>query len=76
MATATEQLSALSSKVDDLLADVRAALATISNDELSAEAQTALDGLNAKIDAFDAEVGDADGSETTQPVPGEDTPPA
>lgn len=67
MATATEQLNNLSSKVDDLISDVRAALATINNDDLSAEAQTALDGLTAKIDAFDAEVGDADGSDGTVP---------
>jgi hypothetical protein len=67
MATATEQLTALSAKVDDLVADVRAALAVINGDTLSTEAQAALDGVNAKLDAFDAEVGDADGSDT-QPV--------
>jgi hypothetical protein len=65
MATATEQLTALSAKVDDLVADVRAALAVINGDELSTEAQAALDGVNSKLDAFDAEVGDADGSDTT-----------
>jgi len=67
MATATEQLQTLTTKVDDLVADVRAALATINGDELSPEAQAALDGIVAKVDAFDAEVGDADGSDT-QPV--------
>ena len=65
MATATEQLTALSTKVDDLIADVRAALAVINGDELSTEAQAALDSLNAKVEAFDAEVGDVDGSDTT-----------
>src|SRR5678815_790697 len=64
MATATEQLTALSAKVDDLVADVRAALAVINGDTLSTEAQAALDGVTAKVDAFDAEVGDADGSDT------------
>ncbi len=63
MATATEQLTALSGKVDDLIADVRAALAVINNDNLSNEAQAALDELNEKIGAFDTEVGDADGSD-------------
>jgi hypothetical protein len=64
MATATEQLTALSAKVDDLVADVRAALAVINNDDLSTDAQAALDAVNAKLDAFDTEVGDADGSDT------------
>ena len=64
MATATEQLTALSTKVDDLIADVRAALAVINGDELSDEAQAALDSLNAKVESSDAEVGDADGSDT------------
>jgi hypothetical protein len=68
MATATQQLTDLSNKVDDLINDVRAALTTIGQDTLSTEAQTALDQLNAKIDAFDTEVGDADGSDTpTEP---------
>lgn len=69
MATATEQLNTLSTKVDDLVSDVRSALAVIgAEDELSTEAQAALDTINAKVDAFDAEVGDADGSDTP-PVP-------
>lgn len=72
--TATEQLTALSGKVDDLIADVRAALATINNDDLSTEAQAALDGLVAKVAAFDSEIGDADGSDTpAQPTPVEPT---
>jgi hypothetical protein len=65
MATATEQLNALSAKVDDLVADVRAALAVINGDELSTDAQAALDAITVKVDAFDTEVGDADGSDTT-----------
>lgn len=76
MATATEQLTALSTKVDDLVSDVRAALDILRADRenLTTEAQTALDGLVAKVDAFDAEVGDADGSDTPPlepPVGGE-----
>jgi hypothetical protein len=75
MAKATEQLTTLTGKVDDLIADVRAALDTINQDQLSPEAQAALDGLVAKVEAFDAEVGDRDGSDVpatpedpTQPV--------
>jgi hypothetical protein len=60
VATATEQLTALSTKVDSLITDVRAALAVINDDQLSSQAQEALDGLSAKIAAFDTEVeGDA-----------------
>lgn len=80
MATEAEQIGALSVKVDDLIADVRAALATLEadRDNLGAEGQAALDTLAAKVDAFDAEVGDADGSDTPteptpEPVPGEPT---
>lgn len=60
MANLREQLDTLSTKVDDLIADVRAAL----NDG----SQEALDALSAKLDAFDAEVGDADGSDAAAPV--------
>ena len=73
MASATEQLNTLSTKVDDLTSDVRAALAVINQDELSESAQAALDSLTAKIDAFDTEVGDADGSDTP-PVTDEANP--
>lgn len=74
MATAAEQLNALSAKVDDLIADVRAALEQLEADRenLSPDGQAAMDTLIAKIDAFDAEIGDADGSDTPpdpEPVP-------
>ena len=67
MATEAEQLNALSAKVDDLVADVRAALEALANapdTTLGADGQAAFDALGAKLDAFDAEVGDADGSDT------------
>lgn len=69
MATEAEQLNALSAKVDDLISDVRAALATLAaeRDNLGPDGQAAIDSLNAKVDAFDAEVGDADGSDTPAP---------
>lgn len=59
----TDAVAALSAKVDDLIADVRAKLVEIAA-TVSPEGQAALDELNAKLDAFDAEVGDADGSDT------------
>ena len=66
----TEQLTALSAKVDDLVADVRAALEILraERDNFGAEGQAAFDELSAKVDAFDTEVGDADGSDTPPPV--------
>jgi uncharacterized coiled-coil protein SlyX len=66
MAKAKDQLDALNAKVDDLVADVRAALdkLTADRDNLNPDAQEALDSLAAKIDAFDSEVGDADSSDT------------
>lgn len=79
MATAKQQLDALSAKVDDLIADVRAARDAIEADRenLSDDGQAALDQLTAKVDAFDAEVGDADGSDAAAPVdetPVDETP--
>jgi hypothetical protein len=71
MASAAEQLTELSAKVDDLVADVRALLAAAAGDRenLSTDGQAAFDSLAAKVDAFDAEVGDADGSDVP-PVEG------
>lgn len=75
MATAAEQINALTAKVDDLVSDVRAALVALGaeRENLTADGQAALDTLNAKVDAFDQEVGDADGSDTP-PVPPTDEP--
>ena len=74
MATAKQQLDTLNTKVDDLVADVRAALDTLrgERDNLNPDAQAALDSLAAKVDAFDSEVGDADGSDTPPPDDGTD----
>lgn len=74
MATAAEQLNELSAKVDDLVADVRALVDQLEaeRENLTEAGQAALDGLVAKVDAFDAEIGDADGSDTPpepEPVP-------
>lgn len=66
MANEAEQINALSAKVDDLVADVRAALDILraERDNFGTEGQAAFDSLVAKVDAFDAEVGDADSSDT------------
>ncbi len=65
MATAKEQLDSLSTRVDDLVNDVRAALDALRADRenFSDEGQAAFDALDAKVSAFDTEVGDADGSD-------------
>lgn len=93
MAKATEQLTALNAKFDglqfqftDFVNDVRQALTAINADTLSPTAQAQLDQLMSKTDALavqlasaDAEVGDADGSDTpvveepTEEVPVDET---
>lgn len=62
MATAAQQIDALTAKFDDLVADVRVVVAEREN--LTPAGQAAADRLAAKLDAFDSEVGDADGSDT------------
>lgn len=84
MATATEALTALAAKEDanhaallDLFADVRALLIQLSQEQqLSDEARTLADALDAKLNAdadevhaLDSQVGDADGSDATTPDP-------
>lgn len=64
MASEVDAINALSAKVDTLIADVRAALAVVSAGQLSPEGQAAVDSLNAKLDAFGAEVGDANADGT------------
>jgi hypothetical protein len=76
MAKATQQIADLSGRFDDFASDVRAALAVINDDQLSPQAQEALDGLSAKLAALDTEVGDADGSDApVVDVPTEPTDP-
>jgi hypothetical protein len=69
--TEAEAIGALDAKVTDLIADVRAAIAALEaeRDELGPAGQAALDTLTAKVAAFDAEIGDADGSDTPPPTP-------
>lgn len=68
MATEAEQLAALEAKLDDLIADVRAGAEALRA-EVSDEGQVILDRIVAKVDAFDAEVGDGDGSDTPPTEP-------
>jgi len=86
MATAKQQIDALSTKVDglsavtaDVAADFNAFKTAMEaeRDNLSDEGQAALDAANAKLDAaraqlndLDVAVGDADGSEVPPPVEG------
>lgn len=65
MTTEAEQITAVGAKVDDLIDDVRAALAALEadRDNLGPDGQAALDTLAGKVEAFDAEVGDANGSD-------------
>jgi len=66
MATAAEQIDALSAKVDDIAADFTALVAALAaeRENLTAAGQAALDSAVAKVAALDVAVGDADGSDT------------
>lgn len=84
MATATEAIAALAAQEDansaalnDLVADVRALIVLLSAEpQLTSETQAAADALSAKltddagtVSALDAQVGDADGSDTPPAEP-------
>lgn len=66
VATAAEQIDALSAKVDDIAADFSALVTALAaeRENLTEAGQAALDVAVAKVDALDAAVGDADGSDT------------
>lgn len=66
MVSEVERVAAIDAKLDDLIADVRAVLTSVRG-ELSPEGVAAVDALEAKLDAFDAEIGDGDGSDTPAP---------
>ncbi|MET0701668.1 MAG: hypothetical protein ABWY93_18615 [Mycobacterium sp.] len=74
MATEAEQLNVIKSKLSDVHADVKARLDAVRA-ELSPEGAAALDEVVAALDTFDAEIGDADGSDVPAApgqVPGTD----
>ncbi len=77
MASAAEQLDALNNRFSDLIADVRAnnEILQTKAGQLDEEGQAALDRLSANIAAFDAEVGDKDGSEQDPAAGDENAPP-
>jgi uncharacterized coiled-coil protein SlyX len=66
VATAAEQITALSAKVDDIAADFTALVTALNaeRENLTEAGQAALDAANAKLEALDVAVGDADGSDT------------
>ncbi len=70
MASAAEQLNALNDRLDDLVRDVRANTEILQTKagQLDEEGQAALDRLSSNIASFDAEVGDADGSDKLETV--------
>lgn len=71
MATAAEQIDLLSAKIDDIAGDFRAFADAINTERenLTPAGQAALDAANAKLDAFDVEVGEHDGQPTPPPEP-------
>jgi hypothetical protein len=69
MVREAEVLDTILGKVNDVFADVRALLAA-ERAQMSDEGQAKADELTAAIDAFDAEIGDADGSDVPPPAEG------
>lgn len=67
MANETVVLGAISAKLDAIFADVRALLVS-ERAQLSDEGQVQADNIVGALDAFAAEIGDADGSETPPPA--------
>lgn len=73
MSQETDALHELIAKVTDLHDDVKARI-NVAAGELSAEGKSEMDKVTAAIDAFQAEIGDANGSDNEAP-PVEETPP-
>jgi len=63
MATAAEEITALSAKVDDIAGDFAALLEALAaeRENLTPAGQAALDDAKAKLDALDTAVGEHDG---------------
>lgn len=78
MVRETEALNEIKSKLADVHADVRAKLEEVRG-ELSVDGQRALDEVSEALRSFDAEIGDADGSDTPaapqEPGSGEESQP-
>jgi outer membrane murein-binding lipoprotein Lpp len=71
MATASEQLDQLNTKVSDIRSDFEAFKAAVEtgNSTLDPEAQASFDRLAANLGGLDTEVGDADGSDVPVDAP-------
>jgi hypothetical protein len=67
MSQEVDALKDLAAKLEDVHADVKARLDVVAG-ELSAEGKAEVDRIKSALDSFDAEVGDADGSDTPAAV--------
>ncbi len=76
MSNASEQIDAITGRFEDFVNDVNAELNILREHagNLDVEAQGALDRLSAKLQAADAVIGDADGSEAIDPAQQEPDP--
>lgn len=72
---ARDQLADLRTQVSDFISDVDARLDSLAQKQgdFEPEAQAEFDQLKEAVAAADARVGDADGSDTAAPAPGETT---
>lgn len=80
MASAAEQITVLNARFEDLVRDVKANTEILQTKAglLDEEGQAALDRLSSNIADFDAQIGDADGSDAdAAPAAGDEpeTPP-
>lgn len=73
MSAELDALNEIKAKLADLLDDVKARLDVVAG-ELSAEGKSEVESIKDSIDAFHAEIGDADGSDTPEAPPVDNTP--
>lgn len=73
MSEELDALTEIKTKLADLHEDVKARI-NVAAGELSAEGKAEMDRVTAAIDAFQAEIGDANGSDTETPPVDDGTP--
>lgn len=69
MSQEVDALNEIKAKLEDVHADVKARLDVVAG-ELSAEGRAEVERIKDALDSFDAEVGDADGSDEQPPANG------
>lgn len=68
MSQEVDALNEIKTRLADIHADVKARLDVVAG-ELSAEGKSEVEAIKSALDSFDAEIGDADGSDTPEAPP-------